>query len=281
MKNKIIPYNPKLKEFARQLRKNSTLAEVLLWEKIKQRAFGVQFHRQVPLLDFIVDFYCHELQLAIEIDGDSHEFKYKYDSKRQGELEKRGVVFIWFSDFDVKNNMFGVVLCIQETINQHIINSPKVPTRGQSPNEILEKTAKTPLKPTKEAHLQGFVFPKKEKLKSKKLIEQLFIEGKSINNFPLKLIYLKTDFEDGGHIKTGVIAPKKSFKKAVQRNRIKRLLREAYRLNKHLVFNNIEGDFAFMILYLGKEMPNFEFVEMKMKGLLKKFKETVLHEKSF
>ncbi|WP_421805015.1 endonuclease domain-containing protein [Flagellimonas sp.] len=84
MKNKIIPYNPKLKEFARQLRKNSTLSEVLLWEKLKQRSMGIQFHRQVPLLEYIVDFYCHELQLAIEIDGVSHDFK--YDKGQQREL---------------------------------------------------------------------------------------------------------------------------------------------------------------------------------------------------
>lgn len=56
MPNKIIPYHPKLKEFARQLRKNSTLTEVLIWQKIKQRALGVQFHRQVPMLDYIVVF---------------------------------------------------------------------------------------------------------------------------------------------------------------------------------------------------------------------------------
>jgi len=74
MANKIIPYNPKLKALARQLRKNSTLSEVLLWQKIKQKGYGVQFHRQVPLLEYIVDFYCHELKLAIEIDGDSHNF---------------------------------------------------------------------------------------------------------------------------------------------------------------------------------------------------------------
>lgn len=123
-------------------------------------------------------------------------------------------------------------------------------------------------------------FPKKEKLKSKKLIERLFEQGESINNFPLKLIYLKTVFEDNSKIKTGVIAPKKSFKKAVHRNRIKRLLREAYRLNKPLVFNNIEGGFAFMILYLGKEMPNYQLVEEKMKGLLTKFHEKNLDEKS-
>ena len=280
MRNEIIPYNSKLKEFARQLRKNSTLAEVLLWEKIKQRAFGVQFHRQVPLLDFIVDFYCYELLLAIEIDGNSHEFKYEYDSKRQGELEKKGVKFIRFSDEDVKNKMFSVVLTIQETINKHLTNTPKIPSRGQSLNDILSQDVKTPLKFLKGDNAKNFSFPQKEKLKSKKLIEQLFEQGKSINNYPLKLVYLKTVFEDNAKIKTGVIAPKKSFKKAVHRNRIKRLLREAYRLNKPLVFNNIEGGFAFMILYLGKEMPNYQLVNEKMKCLLKKFYEKNLHEKS-
>ena len=86
VKNKIIPYNPKLKEFARQLRKNSTLSEILLWQKIKQQALGVQFHRQVPLLEYIVDFYCHELKLAIEIDGKSHEFIYDEDAFRGGSV---------------------------------------------------------------------------------------------------------------------------------------------------------------------------------------------------
>lgn len=93
MKNKIIPYDPKLKELARQLRKNSTLSEILLWQKIKNRTYGVQFHRQVPLLDYIVDFYCHELMLAIEVDGNSHDHKYEYDCKRQHRLEKEGVGF--------------------------------------------------------------------------------------------------------------------------------------------------------------------------------------------
>ncbi len=120
MRNKLIPYNPKLKAYARELRNNSTLAEVLLWQKIKQRALGFQFHRQVPLLEYIVDFYCHELQLAIEIDGNSHEYKYEYDARRQGLLEKQGIVFIRFSDMEVKKNMFSVILVLEETIQKLI-----------------------------------------------------------------------------------------------------------------------------------------------------------------
>jgi very-short-patch-repair endonuclease len=67
-KNKILFYNPDLKEAARKLRKNSTLSEILLWQKIKGKALGYEFHRQVPINEFIVDFYCHELKLIIEID---------------------------------------------------------------------------------------------------------------------------------------------------------------------------------------------------------------------
>lgn len=118
MKNKIIPYQPHLKELARELRKNSTLSEVLLWQKIKNKAFEVQFHRQVPMLSFIVDFYCHELMLAIEIDGDSHLYKYNYDFHRQGELEELGVKFLRFNDLEIKQNMFSVLLTIESEVEK-------------------------------------------------------------------------------------------------------------------------------------------------------------------
>ena len=124
MKNKIISYNPKLKEYARQLRNNSTLSEVLLWQKIKNKALGVQFHRQVPLKEYIVDFYCHELMLAIEIDGDSHLYKYDYDTKRQGELEQLGITFVRFLDKDVKQNMFSVALSLEQIVFEMTSKNP-------------------------------------------------------------------------------------------------------------------------------------------------------------
>ena len=132
VKNKIIPYNPKLKEYARQLRKNSTLAEVLLWKNIKNRALGVQFHRQVPMLDYIVDFYCHELMLAIEIDGNSHGYRYFEDVNRQNKLEAEGVQFIRFSDSDVKNNMFSVSMSLEEKVKT--LKTPLKSPQGDSPN---------------------------------------------------------------------------------------------------------------------------------------------------
>jgi len=124
MRNKIIPYNTKLKLLARQLRKNSTLTEVLLWQKIKQRAYGVQFHRQVPMLNYITDFYCHEIGLVIEIDGSSHDHKILYDAKRQGELEAYGITFLRFSNEDVKNNMFSVLLVIEEKVEELVNVTP-------------------------------------------------------------------------------------------------------------------------------------------------------------
>ncbi len=118
MRNKIIPYNPELKQLARQLRKNSTLPEIYLWQNIRKRALGVQFHRQVPILNYITDFYCHEIGLAIEIDGSSHDHAFLYDAKRQGELEAYGVKFLRFSNTEVLKNMFSVLLVIEETVKE-------------------------------------------------------------------------------------------------------------------------------------------------------------------
>ena len=118
MKNKIIPYNPDLKVLARKLRSNSTLSEVLLWQKIKGRTFGYEFHRQVPIDEYIVDFYCHELHLAIEIDGNTHDYNYDKDQERQQRLEGLGVRFLRFSDQNVKRNMTDVLRALEAMISE-------------------------------------------------------------------------------------------------------------------------------------------------------------------
>ena len=118
-------------------------------------------------------------------------------------------------------------------------------------------------------------FRKSEKLKSKKLIEQMFVEGGSVSAFPLRLVYLETSFEDGVSIKTGVSVSKRNFKSAVDRNRIKRLLREAYRLHKTVYFNNITTQYAFMILYIGNDKPTLTQLETRMKLLFEKFNKAV------
>ena len=92
---------------------------------------GVHFHRQVPLLEYIDDFYCHELQLAIEIDGVSHDFKYDKDQQREHQLEKVGVHLLRLQDQEVKSNMFSVLMSIKETIAQ---------MQHKDPNLNAEKT---------------------------------------------------------------------------------------------------------------------------------------------
>ncbi len=108
---KHLPYNPKLRLLARALRKEGTLGEVLLWGAIKNRYLGCEFHRQVPIDEFIVDFFCHERMLAIEVDGSGHfgEDVYLKDLERQRALEVMGVRFLRFREVEIRNNLAGVV----------------------------------------------------------------------------------------------------------------------------------------------------------------------------
>jgi len=124
MRNKVISYNPRLKQFARKLRKNSTLSEILLWKELKTKKSGYEFHRQLPINNYIVDFYCHELKLAIEVDGDSHDNSGTYDIKRQKKLEEFGITFIRFNDIFIKRDMDGVIRILKDKINNMKITSP-------------------------------------------------------------------------------------------------------------------------------------------------------------
>ena len=133
MKNKILPYNPKLKELARKLRKQGILAEVLLWEQIKNRSLGVQFHRQLPIDNYIVDFYCHEIMLAIEVDGFYHSLDgaTEKDEIRQNKLENLGVRFIRFNDLDIEKNIDYVLKDLRAKIKE-LQNTPLYPpSRGE------------------------------------------------------------------------------------------------------------------------------------------------------
>jgi len=107
MTKNFIPYNPALKEKARYLRNNSTLSEVLLWKHLHgTKMMGYDFHRQKPLDEYIVDFYCSELKLAIEIDGSTHTpEKFHKDMMRQRRLESLGIHFLRFDDLEVKRGL--------------------------------------------------------------------------------------------------------------------------------------------------------------------------------
>lgn len=114
----------------------------------------------------------------------------------------------------------------------------------------------------------NFRFPKSEKLKSRKTIELLFTEGKSLTKFPIKVFYLP--IENKGKTQAGFAVPKRNFKNAVDRNRIKRQLREAYRLQKHLLKNKEDVKFALFFLYLGKDKLTYTSIEKGIKRLLEK-----------
>ena len=116
------PYNQALKERARELRNNSTLSEVLLWNELKNgKMKGKDFHRQKPIMDYIVDFFCPELGMAIEIDGGSHdnENACRNDRERQKKIEELEIQFLHFNDVDVKRNMTGVLKVIEQWIDEH------------------------------------------------------------------------------------------------------------------------------------------------------------------
>ena len=118
-----------------------------------------------------------------------------------------------------------------------------------------------------------FTYPKKEKLKSKTTIDLLFSEGNSVSKYPLRLVYVENKEENAELIKFGVSVSKKYFKKAVNRNYFKRVLRETHRLNKHLLIDNLEKPYAFMFFYQTKERLSYQEIEEKTIQLFQKFNE--------
>ncbi len=122
-----IYYDKELKEKARFLRNNSTLTEVLLWNHLKRgQRRGYDFHRQKPILHWIVDFFCYDLMLAIEVDGDYHEFdevKTK-DKYRQEQIEALGISFLRFKDDTIKYDIESALIAIEKHIDEHEKHSP-------------------------------------------------------------------------------------------------------------------------------------------------------------
>lgn len=117
----------------------------------------------------------------------------------------------------------------------------------------------------------NFNYPKNEKLKSKISIGLLFSEGKSVSKYPLRLVYHSGSLNENEKIKMGVSVSKKNFKKAVDRNHFKRILRETYRLNKHILLDNLEKPYAFMFFYQTKERLTYEEINTKTIQLFEKF----------
>jgi very-short-patch-repair endonuclease len=138
--SRIIPYNPKLKALARKLRKDMTFG-VLLWNELKDnKVMGFDFDRQRCIDNFIVDFYCKDLMLAIEIDGMSHNYEEAFikDELRQQKLESFGIVFIRFSEFEMKNDMPNVIRTIESTMIDIVRINPKIRLPKEFDLELLK-----------------------------------------------------------------------------------------------------------------------------------------------
>lgn len=110
-------YQKYLKPLAQKLRQAGNLSEVLLWNELKHNKLGYRFLRQRPIKDYIVDFYCYSLNLAIEVDGvASHDNKIEEDGVRQKALKSSGVRIIRFKDADVRYNLDAVMNSIKSEI---------------------------------------------------------------------------------------------------------------------------------------------------------------------
>lgn len=111
-----------------------------------------------------------------------------------------------------------------------------------------------------------FSFKKDERLCSKKVIDLLFSEGDSFLSFPLKIVFLKTEFSAKYPVQAAFTVGKRNFKLAVHRNQIKRKIREAYRLNKPILYNALgEKHLAVFFVFIGKKIPDFELIDSAMK----------------
>ena len=112
-------YNKDLRERARQLRKAGVVSEALFWLRIKNKKLGFDFNRQKIIGNYIVDFYCYELGIVVEIDGSSHREKGLYDKKRDEYLESYGLKILHIADVNIKQNMDNVINWLeQELLNR-------------------------------------------------------------------------------------------------------------------------------------------------------------------
>lgn len=121
-------------------------------------------------------------------------------------------------------------------------------------------------------------FKKAERLKSKIVIESLFKQGSSLTSFPVKLIWRVVDTNEEAIAQAAFVAPKKGFPRAVDRNRVKRLMREAYRLQKHRLYETLKlknKKIALMLIYVGKEIEPYKTLSPKINQLLNKLSDKI------
>jgi very-short-patch-repair endonuclease len=124
-KNMYFRAKPDIMETAKLLRNDMTYHEKLLWEKLKGKQIcGVRFRRQHPINFFIADFYCHEVMLVVEVDGEIHYDKIDYDDGRSAEMEKFGIKVIRFTNIEIENRIEEVINRIETTVKERLKSPP-------------------------------------------------------------------------------------------------------------------------------------------------------------
>lgn len=118
---------------------------------------------------------------------------------------------------------------------------------------------------------KNYTFPRQERLRNIKLIEKLFEQGRTLMAFPLKMVFLKNEESLNFPIQATFSVSRKKFRLAIHRNKLKRLMREAYRLNKYILFQNKEHTtLAIMFIYMSDELLPYKNIESAMNKLLRK-----------
>jgi very-short-patch-repair endonuclease len=118
--------NRELVNKARQLRSNMTRAEIILWSRLRSRKIdGYKFRRQEPIFDYVVDFYCNELKLIIEVEGEVHDLpeNFEYDLKRKEILLLNGYNLIRVSNYEIETKIDSVIEKIRSIINSNLSSS--------------------------------------------------------------------------------------------------------------------------------------------------------------
>ncbi len=132
-----LPYERRLTAFARENRRNPTPAELLIWNHVlRNRQFcGLKFVRQKPIGPYVVDFYCAELRLVIEIDGDSHAEQLAYDAKRTRRLEAMGLTVLRYANREVLQALDGVY----EDLCSKVAGRAPSPDKGRAGEGLDER----------------------------------------------------------------------------------------------------------------------------------------------
>ncbi len=120
------------------------------------------------------------------------------------------------------------------------------------------------------SEIKKYTYGKEEKLKRRKLIDEIFTTGDTFSSYPFRVFYKKMGFDANVKAQVGVSVSKRNFKHAVDRNRLKRLMREAYRLNKYTLLENLDQQIVVMIIYTQRKELPFDLIKSKMNSTLKK-----------